>query len=57
MIGAIWKVINTKMASYNTIRNHIDNDVNKVLYVGMANDILTPLLAFNAKQIIAVDAY
>jgi len=52
----IYSILNEKLLSYNKIRKHLKKSLNRVLYVGMGNDILTPLLAFNPKEIISVDA-
>ena len=41
--------------NYDNFYNKLSSSVKKVLYVGMADDIISPIFAFNATTIIAVD--
>ena len=50
-----WNLLTKCAHNYDVISQQIKTTVKKVLYVGMSQDILLPLLAMNATTIIAVD--
>ena len=50
-----WNLLTKYAHNYDVISQQIKTTVKKVLYVGMSQDILLPLLAMNATTTIAVD--
>ena len=52
----IQELLEVYLRQYNIIRSFISPSVKTVFYPGMADDILLPLLGFNAQTIIAIDA-
>ena len=51
----VLNLIKKELNNYDNFYNKLSSSVKKVLYVGMADDIISPIFAFNATEIIAVD--